>query len=299
VHLWSQIVGKVRLQLAPWVNHSWGSTLYVTPRGLTTSPIHHGGELFQIDLDFRSHALRIETSGGRTWGMGLGPMSVANFYRELFGGLHDLAIDVRILARPVELEEAVPFEQDTRQRPYDGDAIQRFWRALVQVDRVLKEFRAGFRGKSSPVHFFWGAFDLAVTRFSGRPAPPHPGGAPNLADWVMREGYSHEVSSTGFWAGNGLGEPAFYAYAYPEPDGYRQRRVQPEAAYFHEALGEFILPYEAVRASADPDATLTAFLESTYTAAADLGEWERAALEWVHPVIGPDGRWHDGEELSD
>jgi len=280
VHLWSQIVGKVRLELAPWINHSWGSTLYLTPRGLSTSPIPYRGESFTIEFDFTAHALRIDTSIGRTWGMGLGPMSVADFYRELSGGLRDLGIEVDILARPVEVEVAVPFMEDRERRPYNGKAVHDFWRALVQVDRVFNRFRARFTGKASPSHLFWGAFDLAVTRFSGRPAPRHPGGAPNVADWVMAEAYSDELSSAGFWAGNnGLGEATFYSYAYPEPEGYRASKVEPSGAYFHEELGEFVLRYEDVRSAPDPDATLMEFLESTYAAAADLGGWDRAWLE--------------------
>ena len=283
VHMWSQIVGKVRLALGPWVNHSWGSALYITTRGLSTSPIHYGGGTFEIEFDFRSHALRIVTSEGRVWGMGLGAMSVADFYREMFGGLHDLAIDVEILARPVEVDPAVPFMEDRATRPYDADAMRRFWLALVQADRVFRSFRAGFAGKVSPVHFFWGAFDLAVTRFSGRPAPKHPGGAPNVADWVMEEAYSDELASAGFWPGNGFGEAAFYAYAYPEPDGYRNLEVTPTEAFFHQDLGEFLLPYEAVRRAPDPDAALRSFLDSTYGAAAELGGWDRHRLERVLP----------------
>ena len=280
LHMWTQIVGKVRLALAPWINHSWGSTLYVTPRGLTTSPIHYRGEMFSIEFDFTAHALRIDTSIGRTWGMGLGPMSVADFYRELSGGLSDLRIEVDILARPVEVEVAVPFIEDRERRPYNGAAVHGFWRALVQVDRVFNRFRARFTGKASPSHLFWGALDLAVTRFSGRPAPRHPGGAPNVADWVMAEAYSDELSSAGFWAGNnGPGEATFYSYAYPEPEGFRERAVEPSAAHFHEDLGEFVLPYEAVRSAPDPDGALMSFLESTYAAAADLGGWDRAWLE--------------------
>ncbi|MDZ7781095.1 MAG: DUF5996 family protein [Gemmatimonadota bacterium] len=283
VHLWTQIVGKVRLELSPWINHSWGSTLYVTSRGLTTSPIPYRGESFAIDFDFVDHALRISTSWGRKWSMGLGPMSVSDFYRELMGGLTDLRIEVSILARPVEVEVSVPFAEDRARRPYDAADVHAFWRALVQVDRVFKRFRAGFVGKSSPAHFFWGAFDLAVTRFSGRPAPKHPGGAPNVADWVMEEAYSDELASAGFWPGTGLGEAAFYAYAYPEPEGYRAHPVHPAGASFHPALGEFVLPYEEVRSAPDPDAALREFLESTYAAAADLGGWDRSRLERVLP----------------
>lgn len=283
VHLWTQIVGKVRLELSPWINHSWGSTLYVTTRGLTTSPIPYRGESFAIDFDFIDHALRISTSSGRKWGMGLGPMAVADFYRELMGGLTDLRLDVPILARPVEVEVAVPFAEDQTRRPYDAADVHAFWRALVQVDRVFKRFRAGFVGKVSPVHFFWGAFDLAVTRFSGRPAPKHPGGAPNVAGWVMEEAYSDELASAGFWPGTGLGEAAFYAYAYPEPEGYRTHPVRPADARFHPDLGEFVLRYESVRTAADPDAALLEFLNSTYEAAADLGGWNRSHLERTLP----------------
>jgi len=209
-------------------------------------------------------------------------MIVAEFYRKIMRALDELDIHVRILARPVEMEVAIPFEKDTQQASYDADAVNRFWRALVQADRVLKEFRAGFIGKASPVHFFWGAFDLAVTRFSGRTAPKHPGGAPNVAAWVMEEAYSHEVSSAGFWAGAGLGEAAFYGYAYPAPPGFDSYPVQPQAAYFHEKLGEFILPYEAVRTAEQPDRALLSFLQTTYDAAATLAHWDRAALE-RHP----------------
>lgn len=286
VHLWSQIVGKIRLALGPWVNHSWGSALYVTSRGLTTSPIPAPGGSFTIDFDFVDHVLRIDTSGGETREVALRPMTVADFHRALFAALGELRIRVEILARPVEVEEAIPFVIDEAHASYDPDAIHLFWRALVQADRVFKVFRAGFAGKASPVHFFWGAFDLATTRFSGRPAPRHPGGAPNVADWVMVEAYSDELSSAGFWPGNGVGEAAFYAYAYPEPAGFRSRAVDPAGAYFDEGLGEFILPYDAVRAAPDPDATLLSFLDSTYAAAADLAGWDRRALERVLPRGG-------------
>lgn len=279
LHRWTQIVGKVRLECAPRLNHSWGSTLYVTTRGLTTSPIPHGGCTFAIDFDFVAHALRVSTSEDEERSFALESMSVADFYRKTMDTLSGLGIEVEILARPVEVEEATPFEEDTGHASYDADAAHRFWRALVQADRVLTDFRARFTGKVSPVHFFWGAFDLAVTRFSGRDAPKHPGGVPNCADWVMEEAYSHELASAGFWAGAGLGEPAFYAYAYPEPEGFRARAVEPEAVVYHEDLGEFVLPYEAVRTAPDPDAALLAFLQSTYEAAADLADWDREALE--------------------
>ena len=280
LHMWTQIVGKIRMELAPWINHSWGSPLYVTTRGLTTSPIPHGTRTFAIDFDFISHTLRITTSTGEERSLDLEPMSVADFYQKTMSTLDELGIEVDILARPVEVPDPVqPFPEDTEHASYDADATQRFWRALVQADRVFTDFRARFTGKVSPVHFFWGAFDLAVTRFSGRDAPTHPGGVPNCADWVMEEAYSQELSSAGFWPGTGLGEAAFYSYAYPEPDGFRERTAKPEAAYFHEEMGEFVLPYEAVRTAEDPDAALLAFLQSTYEAAADLADWDRAALE--------------------
>ena len=280
VHLWTQIVGKIRLERGPWINHSWGTALYVTTRGLTTSPIPYGNTTFSIDFDFVDHALRIRTSTGQERAFDLDPMSVAAFYDKTMRALDALDIEVEIFPKPVELPDPVqPFPEDETHASYDADAVHRFWRALVQVDRVFTAFRARFIGKVSPVHFFWGAFDLAVTRFSGRDAPKHPGGVPNCADWVMEEAYSKELSSAGFWPGTGLGEAAFYSYAYPEPDGYRERPVQPEAAYYLDELGVFVLPYEAVRTADDPDATLLAFLQSTYAAAADLADWDRDALE--------------------
>ncbi|MEZ5988891.1 MAG: DUF5996 family protein [Planctomycetota bacterium] len=280
LHMWLQVVGKVRLGLGPWLNHSWGSALYLTTRGLTTSPIPYAGGAFSIDLDFVDHALRVETSDGRRWALGLAPMSVATFYRRLMSGLGELGIEVAIFTRPVEVEPAVRFEADEANASYDAEVVQRFWRALMQAQRVLQGFRARFAGKASPVHLFWGSFDLAVTRFSGRQAPRHPGGAPNCADWVMQEAYSHELSSAGFWPGTGYGEAAFYSYAYPAPPGFAEARVRPAAACFHAGLGEFLLPYEAVRASADPDGAVGDFLQSTYEAAAELGAWDRAALEF-------------------
>ncbi len=279
VHMWAQIVGKIRLALAPWINHSWGSALYVTTRGLTTSPIPYETSSFAIDFDFVGHMLRIKASDGAECAFALSPMSVADFYRKTMAALREVGVDVRILTRPVEVAEAIPFEKDHGHASYDADAIHRFWRALVQVAQVFTLFRASFIGKASPVHFFWGSFDLAVTRFSGRTAPKHPGGAPNCADWVMEEAYSHELSSAGFWPGQGLGEAAFYAYAYPAPDGFRSHAVTPAAAHFSDAMGEFILPYEAVRTAEDPTEALLSFLHSTYEAAADLARWDRAALE--------------------
>lgn len=280
LHMWTQIVGKVRLERAPWINHSWGSALYVTTHGLTTSPIPYRTRTFTIDFDFVDHALRVSTSAGRERAFDLRPMSVADFYRQTMGTLDEMDLAVEILARPVEVPDPIQrFPDDDTHASYDADAAQRFWRALVQADRVFTDFRSRFTGKVSPVHFFWGAFDLAVTRFSGRDAPKHPGGVPNCADWVMEEAYSQELSSAGFWPGRGLGEAAFYSYAYPEPEGFRERNVRPDAAYFHEEMGEFVLPYEAVRTADEPDAALLGFLQSTYEAAADLARWDRRALE--------------------
>jgi len=279
LHMWVQVVGKIRLELGPKINHWWGATLYTTTRGLTTSPIPGGRRSFAIDFDFLDHVLRITTSDGTGRSFRLKPMSVAEFFRKIMGALHELDIEVEIFTRPVEVTEAIPFESDTQHASYDADAVQRFWRALVQVERVFTQFRARFIGKVSPVHFFWGAFDLAVTRFSGRTAPKHRGGIPNCADWVMEEAYSHEVSSAGFWPGTGVGEASFYAYAYPIPTGFTAYPVQPKAAYFHEALGEFILPYEAVRMAGDPDQTLLSFLQTTYEAAAVSAHWDRRLLE--------------------
>ena len=279
VHMWTQIVGKIRLALAPRINHWWGIALYTTTRGLTTSPIPHGRRSFAIDFDFVDHVLRITTSEGQERSFALKPMSVADFYRQTMRALHELDLDVAIFTRPVEVTEAIRFDEDDKHASYDAEAAQRFWRALVQVDRVFTQFRARFIGKVSPVHFFWGAFDMAVTRFSGRGAPPHGGGIPNCADWVMVEAYSHEVSSAGFWPGSGVGDASFYAYAYPAPAGFNEYPVQPEGAYFHQALGEFVLPYEVVRTAENPDQALLAFLQTTYEAAAVLARWDRGALE--------------------
>jgi hypothetical protein len=279
LHMWTQIVGKMRLARAPRVNHWWGATLYVTTRGFTTSPIPDAGGTFAIDFDFVNHVLRITTSAGGERSFGLQPMSVSRFYAKLMSALAELHVDVRIFPRPVEVVDAIPFEADDQHASYDAEAVHRFWCALVRVDRVLTEFRARFIGKVSPVHFFWGAFDLAVTRFSGRAAPKHPGGIPNCADWVMEEAYSHEVSSVGFWPGTGAGDASFYAYAYPVPPGFSAYPVQPGAAYFHDGLGEFVLPYEAVRSAANPDQTLLSFLQTTYEAAAVCAAWDRVALE--------------------
>ena len=279
LQLWTQIVGKVRLAKAPMLNHWWQVPLYVTSRGLTTSPIpQESGRCFQIDFDFIDHRLLIEVNDGRTERLPLAPRPVADFHRELMDRLKALGLEVRIWTMPVEIPDPIPFQDDREHAAYDARCAHQFWRALVEVDRVLKEFRSRFLGKASPVHFFWGSFDMAVTRFSGRLAPPHPS-APNLADSVTREAYSHEVSSCGFWPGKGLGQPAFYSYAYPEPAGLPDAQIIPGAAYYSRELHEFILPYDAVRQAAAPDQFLLEFLASTYAAAADFGHWDRAVLE--------------------
>jgi hypothetical protein len=280
LHRWFQIVGKVRLAQTPWMNHSWHVTLYVTARGLTTSPVRYGTRTFQIDFDFINHELIVETNDGGVGRFALEPQSVAAFYARLRAELERLGLPVRIVRKPNEVPDPIPFDQDEVHRSYDSDYANRFWRTLTQANRVMTQFRARFIGKCSPVHFFWGAPDLAVTRFSGRPAPAHPGGVPNLPDWVAKEAYSHEVSSCGFWPGGGpIPSAAFYSYAYPEPSGFAAAAVKPAAAYYSQDLREFILPYDAVRTAADPDATLLDFLQSTYVAAADLAKWDRAALE--------------------
>jgi hypothetical protein len=285
LHLWLQIVGKVRLVQTPWVNHSWHVVSYVTPRGLTTSSIPHGDRTFDVELDFIDHRLSIHKDDGDGASFALEPQSVATFYRKFMAALDSLGLPVRIYTVPCEIGDVIPFPEDEIHRSYDAEFANRFWRVLVQADRVLKMFRARFIGKCSPVHFFWGAPDLAVTRFSGRTAPPHPGGVPNMPDWVAREAYSHEVASCGFWHGSGaLGYPAFYAYSYPEPAGYKDARAEPGEAFFHKDLGEFILPYDAVRLAPSSDEALLAFLESTYAAAARLGHWDRAALERTEPL---------------
>jgi hypothetical protein len=282
LQLFTQIVGKVRLALSPWLNHSWHVTLYVTARGLSTSPIPYGARTFEIEFDLVEHELRVLSSDGERRAFALAGHSVASFYRDLMAMLAELGIVVKIDEMPNEVPEPVRFSQDLAHASYDPEAVRRFHQILVNCDRVFKQFRTGFLGKASPVHFFWGSFDLAVTRFSGRVAPRHPGGVPNLPDAVAAEAYSHEVSSAGFWPGGGaIDYPAFYAYAYPEPPSCRTARVLPAAAFFAEAMGEFILPYDAVRTAADPDATLLDFLQSTYEAAATAGKWDRAALECV------------------
>jgi hypothetical protein len=278
--MWAQIVGKIRLAGSAFINHSWQATFYVTARGLTTSPIPHETRTFQIDFDFIDHQLVVQASDGGVARMALQPQTVAAFYKRLLGEMHRLGLDVRIVATPNEIPDPIPFDRDETHHAYDPEFVQRFWRVLVQSDRVFKEFRGRFIGKCSPVHLFWGALDLAVTRFSGRRAPEHPGGIPNLPDRVTREAYSHEVSSCGFWAGGGaVPYPAFYSYAYPEPDGFAQARVSPSEAFYSPDLHEFILPYDVMRTSSDPDGTLLAFLQSTYEAAANRAGWNRAELE--------------------
>jgi len=277
-HMWSQIVGKVRLALTPMLNHWWQVTLYVSARGLTTALMHAGPIGVEMEFDFVDHVLAIRTSDGRRRDVKLEPRSVASFYDETMASLRDLGISVSIYPGPTEVVEAIPFPDDETHRSYDPDAMQRYWRALLRMRDVMLRFRSGFIGKASPVHLFWGGFDLAVTRFSGRPAPAHPGGVPHCPDWVQTLAYSHEVSSCGYWP-NGASEGVFYSYAYPQPAGFADWSVEPDAASFDATLGEFVLPYETVRNAEDPVAMLLTFFESTYAAAADLGKWDRAALE--------------------
>ena len=275
LHMWTQMAGKVRLKQSPAINHWWGTALYVTANGLTTSPVPYGQGSFEIQFDFVQHKLVIETSSGDIREFKLEPQSVAEFYWRFMAALHDLGIDVHIYTMPAEFPDPIRFDQDTVHASYDAEAVGRFWRILQWSDTVFKEFRAGFIGKASPVHFFWGSFDLAVTRFSGRPAPPRPG-----ADPVTAEAYSHEVSSAGFWPGGaGVDGPAYYAYAAPEPSGFSQYKVQPEAAFYHPELHEFLLMYDDVRGAPSPKDALLQFLQSTYEAAANLGNWDRKALE--------------------
>jgi hypothetical protein len=280
LHMWTQIVGKIRLALSPWVNHSWGVTLYVTARGLTTSPIPSGSRVFEIDFDFIAHELRVIASDGASRILKLRAQSVADFYAEVMNALRDMRIEAQINTTPNEVAEAIPFEKDKKHAAYDPEYANRFWRVLVQADRLFKEFRGCFCGKCSPVHFFWGSFDLAVTRFSGRPAPPHPGGVPHLPDAITREAYSQEVSSLGFWPGNEqVPEALFYSYAYPMPEGFAEAKVEPAAASFHPQLREFVLSYDEVRRAASPDDAVLEFAQSTYDAASTLAKWDRTALE--------------------
>ena len=280
LHLWTQIVGKIRLAHMPLVNHWWNVPLYVTSRGLTTSTMSHGTSGFQIDFDFIDHCLKIATCAGDVESIGLAPRDVADFHAELMGRLRGLGLETHIWTMPVEIPDAIPFDRDHDHKSYDADSVNRFWRVLVQVDRLLNQFRSRFVGKASPVHFFWGSFDLAVTRFSGRTAPAINSLSPNLGAWVMQEAYSHEVSSCGFWPGNGgFGQAAFYCYAYPEPPGFGQARIDQNATFYDPDLGQFILPYDAVRQTPSPDDEVMRYLQGTYEAAADLAHWDRAALE--------------------
>jgi hypothetical protein len=282
LHRWTQIIGKTRLALGPMQNHYWHVTLYLTARGLGTSPIPAGNRTFEVDFDFIDHRLLVSTSDGNVEAMPLEPQSVQAFYNRYISLLKGLSIEPHIWPVPSELGDTIPFTEDVTHASYDADAAHRCWQALTQADRLLKKFRGRFLGKSSPSHFWWGAFDLSCTRFSGRPAPPHPGGVPNLPDRVTREAYSHECISAGWWpgtAGSPVAEPAFYAYSYPEPAGCAEAPIGPSAASYNSALREWILPYDAVRTAADPDATLLEFFQRTYEAAADLAGWDRRALE--------------------
>ena len=281
LHLWTQIVGKVRLKLTPWLNHSWYVTLYVTARGLGTGPIPLDGRDLAIEFDFNDHVLWLRTTDGHFRQVMLKPVTVAEFYAEVIAALAELGVVVRINEMPNEIPGAVRFSEDRAHAAYDPDFANRHFRVLAATQRVFAHFRTGFLGKASPVHFFWGSFDLAVTRFSGRSAPLMPASStPGLPLAVTREAYSHEVSSAGFWPGDGsIDYPAYYSYAYPEPDGFAAAKVRPSAAFYFKDYGQFILPYEAVRTAAAPEATLMEFLQSTYDAAADLGKWDRKALE--------------------
>jgi hypothetical protein len=299
LHRWLQIAGKIRMVHSPWVNHQWHVTLYVTARGLSTLTIPYGTRSFQIEFDFIDHRVRIAASDGRCADISLKPQSVATFYSEIMERLRAMDIETRIHRRPNELGDDMPFDEDETHNAYDAQYANRFWRVLVQADRVFNAFRSGFQGKASPVHFFWGNCDLAVTRFSGRRAPEHPGGMPHMPDWLLREAYSHECASWGFWpGGESAPYPLFFAYAYPAPRGFGQAQVQPAAAHYSNELGEFILPYDAVRESASPDETLLQFMQSTYEAAADLGDWDRASLECQPTMYGRDGA-PDGWRVRD
>lgn len=287
LHLWSQVAGKIRLMKAPWVNHSWHVPLYVSARGLTTSLIPDGRRAFEVEFDLLGDFLAIRTTEGLERRVPLGDQSLSTFYGRVMKALSDVDISVVLNEHLCELPDPTLFSNDEALRPYDADAARAFWRALVQANRVFHLFRTRFTGKCSPVHLFWGSFDLAVTRFSGRKAPPHPGGVPNLPDAVVRDAYNQEVSSAGFWPGSGdVKTPSFYSYAYPAPHGYSDARIEPSAANFDAGFGEFLLPYEAVRASEEPDSTLLTFLQSTYEAAANLARWDRDALEGPQGTVG-------------
>lgn len=283
LHMWTQIVGKIRLVQSPWLNHSWHVTLYVTPRGMTTGSIPYGQRTFSIDFDFIDHQLIIRSCDGDVETLPLEPQDTADFYDALMTSLASIGLPVSINTKPNEVENAIRFPEDRIHSSYDASAVIRYWRVLYQVDRVFNDFRSQFQGKSSPVHFFWGSFDLAATRFSGREAPDHPGGLPNMPLWVAQEAYSHEVSSAGFWPGSdAFPEPIFYSYAYPSPEAFGEAKVLPEAAYWSADLGEFVLPYEAVRRAEAPERELSDFLQSTFDAAAQLGEWDLGAHQRRH-----------------
>lgn len=295
LHLYLQVVGKYRLAHTPWLNHSWNATFYVTPRGLATSSIPDGAGI-EILFDFHEHKVTGSSGDGRTASFALGPTTVAAFHANFVQLVSDLGGKPTFNGQPNEVPDPVPFEEDDRDRAYDRDAVQRFHQALMAIDRVFKAFRTSFLGKSSPVHLFWGSFDLAVTRFSGRRAPLHAGGIPALPDDVAQEAYDREVSSVGFWpGGGGLDYPAFYAYAYPMPEGFRNAEIRPDAAFWHDSLSEFVLPYEAVKSATDPDAALMAFLASSYEAAADLGRWDRELLDCAHGRPGEVRRQSAGQ----
>ena len=286
LHMWTQIVGKIRLRLTPWMNHSWHVTLYVTSRGLTTSPIPHGTDTFEIRFDFIDHELRILKSDGTSRVLKLQPQSVAKFYEQIMRALDELKLPVKIDIVPNEIPDPIPFDKDEKHRSYDPEYANRFWRVLVQADRVFKQFQSRFCGKCSPVHFFWGSFDLAVTRFSGRAAPPHPGGIPHLPDAITREAYSQEVSSLGFWPGaDAMPQAIFYSYAYPEPKGFPEAKVKPDAAAYNSQIKEFVLPYDAVRTAKSPDDALLDFAQSAYDAASTLGKWDREAMVEKKPAL--------------
>lgn len=291
LHMMTQVVGKIRLACAPMISHWWQVPLYVSARGLTTSAMPHGSHTFEIDFDFIDHELRIQVCDGGQHSIALRARPIAEFHADVMGSLQALGVPVRIWPRPVEIEVAIPFDEDFQHTAYEPEHARRFWEVLRQADRALAEFRSGFVGKCSPVHFFWGSFDLAVTRFSGRRAPDHPGGIPNLADRVAREAYSRECSSCGFWPGSGaIQEPAFYSYAYPEPAGYPDYPIRPAEGYYSQEMREYILPYAAVRSAEDPDRMLQDFFQSTYQAGADLADWDRSTLErdphHPSPILG-------------
>ena len=286
LHMWTQIVGKIRLVKTPWTNHSWHVTLYLTARGLTTSPIPHGTDIFEIRFDFIDHQLRILKSDGAQNLIELKPRSVADFYKAVMAALEELKLPLKIDILPNEIPDPISFDRDDKHCSYDREYANRFWCVLARADRVFKNFRSRFCGKCSPVHFFWGSFDLAVTRFSGRTAPPHPGGIPHLPDAITREAYSQEVSSLGFWPGNdAMPQAIFYSYAYPEPKGFAEAKVKPAAAGYNSQFKEFILPYDAVRSSKSPDDAILDFAQSAYDAASILGKWDRAALEEKKPAL--------------